>query len=162
VTIVGSRSAIEAADTLSRYASALRELGRGTPALQAAPLGEQLAHAVRILDELQSALAAPAAPNAERLRFLLFAVTADDLEMIQLALARSGELAGSPSSPSQRLGLMALDFLSTNNFSIADEEQRLRFLQKFETLLGYKLIILEPTTYEVRYGIEALERMAAL
>jgi hypothetical protein len=138
----------------------MRELERITPALQAAHLSEQLAHAISTIDELRSALAAPADPEAERLHFLLFAVTADDREMIQLALARSGELAGAPTSLSQRLGLMALDFLATNNFSIADEEQRLKFLQKFEVLLGYKLVILDPTTYEVRYGMGTVEKAA--
>ena len=88
-----------------------------------------------------------------------FALYPDQLESVELALKRAAELSNS-SKRSHNLSLICLDFLSTNNFSIADEAQRLKFIVKFEKLLGFKLIVVDPVAEEVVYGIKTLEKMA--
>lgn len=83
----------------------------------------------------------------------------DQIETYELAIKRSMEL-----SRSQKIGnnlsLICLDFLATNDFKFDNEEQRLRFLAKFENLMGYKLVIIDPEAGEVVYGIKTLETHA--
>lgn len=88
-----------------------------------------------------------------------FALYPEQLESVELAIKRAAELSNS-SKRSHNLSLVCLDFLATNNFSIADEEQRLKFLVKFEKLLGYKLIIVDDEAEEVVYGINTLAQLA--
>ena len=84
----------------------------------------------------------------------------DQLATVEQALQRSAQLSNSDKR-SHNLSLICLDFLATNDFAKADETQRLRFLQKFEKLLGYKLIIVDPEADEVVYGIETLTKLAS-
>ncbi len=88
-----------------------------------------------------------------------FSLAPDQLETVELALRRASELSNSDKR-GHNLSLIALDFLATNTFTVADEEQRLRFLQKFERLLGFKLIVVDPVAEEVLYGISTLEKLA--
>lgn len=83
----------------------------------------------------------------------------DQLATVEQALQRSAQLSNSDKR-SHNLSLICLDFLATNDFAKADETQRLRFLQKFEKLLGYKLIIVDPEADEVVYGIDTLTKLA--
>lgn len=88
-----------------------------------------------------------------------FSLYPDQLESVELAIKRAQELSNS-SKRSHNLSLICLDFLATNNFSIADEAQRLKFLVKFEKLLGFKFIVVDPVAEEVVYGIKTLEKLA--
>lgn len=163
MTAMKSMSDIEVADTLKRYASALFELGRGTPVLSRAPNGSMLAEVLGGIDKLRSRLISAADSAGERLHFLVLALLPEHMETVQLALGRAAELARGGSSVSSRLSLICLDFLSTNDFRFANEQERLRFLAKYEKLTGYKLIIIDPGAGdggEVVYGIETLERLA--
>lgn len=88
----------------------------------------------------------------------------DQIETVNLALKRASELSNSDKK-GNNLSLICLDFLSTNDFKFADENQRLRFLAKFEKLTGLKLIIVDPSggdhgEGEVVYGIKTLEKLA--
>jgi hypothetical protein len=88
----------------------------------------------------------------------------DQIETVNLAMKRSAELSNSDKK-GQNLSLICLDFLATNDFKFADENQRLRFLAKYEKLTGYKLIIIDPEAGddgegEVVYGIKTLEKLA--
>ena len=88
----------------------------------------------------------------------------DQIETVNLAIKRASELSNSDKK-GHNLSLICLDFLSTNDFKFADENQRLRFLAKFEKLMGYKFIIIDPNggdsgEGEVVYGIKTLEKLA--
>lgn len=83
----------------------------------------------------------------------------DQMATVEQALQRSAQLSNSDKR-SHNLSLICLDFLATNDFAKADEAQRLRFLQKFEKLLGFKLIIVDPSADEVVYGIDTLTKLA--
>lgn len=83
----------------------------------------------------------------------------DQIETVNLAMRRSIELSNSD-KVGHNLSLICLDFLATNDFRFDDEDQKLRFLAKFERLLGYKLVVVDPVASEVLYGISTLEKLA--
>jgi hypothetical protein len=83
----------------------------------------------------------------------------DQIETVNLAMRRSGELSGSDKI-GHNLSLICLDFLATNDFRFESEEQKLRFLAKFEKLMGYKLVVIDPITRDVVFGIHTLEKIA--
>jgi hypothetical protein len=83
----------------------------------------------------------------------------DQIETVGLAMKRSMELSGSE-KVGNNISLICLDFLATNDFRFESEEQKLRFLAKFERLMGYKLIVADPVTGEVLYGLSTLQKMA--
>ena len=88
-----------------------------------------------------------------------FAFLPDQLETVKLALKRASELSNSVSG-GQNLALICLDYLATNDFTKASEEQRLRYVAKLEKLMGYKLIVVDPKTKDVLYGLGTLEKVA--
>jgi hypothetical protein len=88
-----------------------------------------------------------------------FAFLPDQLETVKQALKRASELSNSVSG-GQNLALICLDYLATNDFLKASEEQRLRYVAKLEKLMGYKLIVVDPKTKDVLYGLGTLEKVA--
>lgn len=83
------------------------------------------------------------------------------LQNVDAALERAKQLSKSDSL-NQNLSLICLDFLATNEFRLAnDPKAALRLLAKFEKLLGKKIVVVNPATREIEYGIEALELVAA-
>lgn len=117
-----------------------------------------------LAEEEAEAEAAPATKerdwdNPEHFTSKTFTFTADSLETVKQALARAGELTNSKSG-GHNLSLICLDFLSTNDFAKASEEQRLRYVAKLEKLLGYKFVIVDPHTKEVLFGLSTLEKVA--
>ena len=95
----------------------------------------------------------------EQLFSKTFAFYPDQLETVKAALKRAGELTDKPSQ-GHNLSLICLDFLSNNDFTKASEEQKLRYIAKLEKLIGYKLVVVEPKTKEVLYGLATLEKVA--
>jgi len=83
----------------------------------------------------------------------------DQLETVKLALKRAEELSGSE-RPGHNLSLMCLDFLANNDFTKASEEQKLRYVAKLEKLIGYRFIIVDPSSTDVLYGLATLEKVA--
>ena len=83
----------------------------------------------------------------------------DQIETVNLAMRRSIELSGSD-KVGHNLSLICLDFLATNDFRFDNEDQKLRFLAKFERLLGYKIIVADPVTSDILYGVGTLEKLA--
>lgn len=83
----------------------------------------------------------------------------DQIETVNLALKRSAELSNSDKL-GNNLSLICLDFISTNDFGFKDDQQRLRFLAKFEKLMGYKLVVVDPIAREVVFGLETLRILA--
>lgn len=94
--------------------------------------------------------------STKRVTFDLFG---DQIETYNLALQRSMELSNSD-KVGHNVSLICLDFLATNDFKFANEEQKIRFLAKYEKLLGVKLVIIDPEANEVVYGLKTLEKMA--
>lgn len=94
--------------------------------------------------------------SVKRVSFDLYG---DQIETYNLAIQRSMELSNSD-KVGHNVSLVCLDFLATNDFKFANEEQRLRFLAKFEKLMGYKLVIIDPEAGEVVYGLKSLEKLA--
>lgn len=88
-----------------------------------------------------------------------FAFLPDQLETVKQALKRASELSNSLSG-GQNLALICLDYLATNDFMKASEEQRLRYVAKLEKLMGLKLIVVDPKTKDVLYGLGTLEKVA--
>lgn len=98
-------------------------------------------------------------PQVEKLYPTTFAFYEGQKKNVELALARCAELSKS-SVKSNNLDLICTEFLATNNFSHIDDLQKVRYLAKFEMLFGLKLVVVDPETNQVIYGIEALERLA--
>jgi hypothetical protein len=109
--------------------------------------------------------AAPPAPkeldwdHPEHFKSKVFAFTADQLESVHNALDRAKELTNSKSN-GHNLSLICLDYVATNDFTKASEEQRLRYVAKMEKLLGYKFIVVDPKTKEILFGIGTLEKVS--
>jgi len=83
----------------------------------------------------------------------------EQLETVRLAIDRAKELSGS-SRPGHNFSLICLDFLANNDFTKASEEQKLRYVAKLEKLIGYKFIVVDPTSTDVLYGLATLEKVA--
>jgi hypothetical protein len=88
-----------------------------------------------------------------------FAFLPDQLETVKQALKRASEISNSMSG-GQNLALICLDYLATNDFTKASEEQRLRYVAKLEKLMGYKLIVVDPKTKDILFGLGTLEKVA--
>ncbi len=59
------------------------------------------------------------------------------------------------------LDLICTDFLATNDFRRADDpETHLRFLAKFERLMGRRLVVIDPKRWVIEYGMDALQQVA--
>jgi hypothetical protein len=119
-------------------------------------------------DELEEEEAEESAPPAQKeydwdhpdyFTSKSFAFLPDQLETVKQALKRASELSNSPSG-GVNLALICLDYLATNDFMKASEEQRLRYVAKLEKLLSYKLIVVDPKTKDVLYGLGTLEKVA--
>lgn len=83
----------------------------------------------------------------------------DQIETVNTALKRSMALSNSDKI-GHNLSLICLDFVMTNDFGFESEDQSLRFLAKFEKLLGKKLIVIDPDINDVVYGFGALEKFS--
>lgn len=119
-------------------------------------------------DEKEAEAAQMAAPpaskeldwdNPDHFKSKVFTFTASQLETVNTALARAKELTNSQAG-GHNLSLVCLDFISTNDFTRASEEQKLRYVSKMEKLLGYKFIVVDPATTDVVFGLSTLERVA--
>jgi hypothetical protein len=88
-----------------------------------------------------------------------FVFLPDQIETVKLAIKRAAELSNK-SSPGHNLSLICLDYIATNDFTKASEEQRLRYIAKLEKLMGYKLIVVDPKTKDIVFGLGTLEKVA--
>ena len=89
-----------------------------------------------------------------------FYLAPEQLKNVEAALDRAKQLSHSKSI-NHNLDLICMDFLATNEFRLKDDpKMALRFLVKFEKLTGKRLIIIDPVTKQIEYGIEALEMIA--
>lgn len=149
-------------DVLQHYARGLVELSRRSRELHDPRLAVLLEEAITALDRARAGLHSPGGePDDDPLEFVVFALAREARVLVEAALVRASELAGSASSRSSCLGLVALDFVGTNDFRFADAEQRRRFFQKYERLMSVKIIVVDSTVGEVIYGIDTLAKLAS-
>lgn len=75
------------------------------------------------------------------------------------ALTRAMELSNSK-KPAHNITLICMDFLANNDFRLAnDADMQLRYIAKLEALLGKKLVLVDPVTKQVEYGMESLQML---
>jgi hypothetical protein len=98
--------------------------------------------------------------DISRFKWKQFHLTPEQRENVNMALGRAKELANS-TKDGHCLDLICTDFLATNDFRKADDpETRLRFLAKYERLMGRRIVVIDPETWVIEYGIDALQRVA--
>jgi len=91
---------------------------------------------------------------------LSFPVFPGQRQTIKDALVRAQQVTGSKIR-GHNLEMICTDYLATNDFRLADDpKSALRYLAKIEKLTRKKLIIVDPETLDVEYGIGVLEDMA--
>lgn len=95
--------------------------------------------------------------SGDDLRPLRFSVYPEQREIIEKALERAEQLSNSDIK-SNNLYLICMDFLATNDFEKASAKQKLRYIAKLETLLGFKLVAFDGD--DVVYGITTLQKVA--
>jgi hypothetical protein len=95
-------------------------------------------------------------PPAEVKSYTTFALFEEQQKVVDAALTRASELSGSE-KPGHNLTLICTDFLATNDFLTGDQKQKLLYLAKLERLLGVRLVVGDPKTSRVTYGIDNLE-----
>jgi len=99
-------------------------------------------------------------PDMDRFKQVGFMLTPEQKANVELALERAEQLANS-SKPGHLLDLICTDFLATNDFRKKDDPLRhLKFLAKFEPLMGKRLVVIDATNWVIEYGMEALSRVA--
>jgi hypothetical protein len=98
--------------------------------------------------------------DIDRFKWKNFHLTPEQRENVRMAIERAKEMASS-TKEGHCLDLICTDFLATNDFRKADDpETPLRFLVKFERLMGRRIVIVDPETWTIEYGIDALQRVA--
>ena len=73
-------------------------------------------------------------------------------------MKRAAQLSGS-AKDGHNLTQICLDFLATNDFGTSSGDAKLRYLAKIETLLGLRLIVVNPDGTQVIFGGETLNRL---
>lgn len=96
--------------------------------------------------------------DADRFKMIHFNLTPEQKANVELAIERAKQMAESE-RPGHCLDLICTDFLATNDFRRADDpDTPLRFLAKFERLLGKRLVVIDPKNWVIEYGLDALEK----
>jgi hypothetical protein len=99
--------------------------------------------------------------DINRFKWKQFHLTPEQRENVNMALDRAKELASS-TKDGHCLDLICTDFLATNDFRKSDDpEMPLRFLAKFERLMGKRIVVVDPESWTIEYGIDALQRVAS-
>lgn len=93
------------------------------------------------------------------LRSKTFQLHEEQFEIVDAAEKRASQIAHSEKA-GHLLTLICMDFLATNDFHAGDKADKMKFLAKYESILGYKLVAVDPTDGEVVYGISTLEGLA--
>jgi hypothetical protein len=89
------------------------------------------------------------------------ALTETMWQNVSAAIDRASELIGA--DPEKGIGpkfdLICSDFLATNSFMANGRENIAYFMQKFERLLGVKLIAIDVREKQILWGQEAVEEI---
>lgn len=99
-------------------------------------------------------------PEGERTKSMAFNLFPEQLDNVTLALKRASELSNSDKK-GHNFDLICTDFLATNDFRMEnDPEAQLRLLAKYERLLHKRLVVVDPASKRIVYGLDALELVA--
>jgi len=122
---------------------------------------EELAKAVGTLgDDEEEWHGADPPDDLDRFKTIKFWLTPEQKANVEMAIERAKRLAES-TKPGHCLDLICTDFLSTNDFGKrGDQNSHLRILAKFERLLSKRLVVIDPKTWVIEYGMDALSRAA--
>lgn len=102
----------------------------------------------------------PAVPSAtDKPQFKHFRLFDDQVKIVDAALNRAAQVAESDKT-GHLLTLICTDFLATNDFLAGGTENFMKFMIKYEELLGLKLVAIDPKVNEVVFGLSALEALA--
>lgn len=98
--------------------------------------------------------------DIDRFKQLKFKLTPEQKANVEMALQRAKQLAES-TKKGHCLDMICTDFLATNDFLRPDDpETSLRYLAKFERLMGKRLVVVDPRTWSIEYGMDALAKAA--
>lgn len=87
-----------------------------------------------------------------------FMLYAEQKMNVSQALARAKELSGSDIK-SYNLDLICMDFLATNDFTKSSSDQKARYLAKMESILGLKIVAIDPSSRDLVYGHKNLAEL---
>jgi len=122
--------------------------------------GAEFSSAIAVPPTVEALIPMPGVPIPERIINESFGFYEEQHKVVKQALIKAGELSGS-TKKSNNMSLICADFLASNDFSTANEEQRLKFVAKLEQLLGYKFVVANADDYSIAYGIDNLRKIAA-
>lgn len=118
------------------------------------------AAAVGDLDDDEEWQGAEPPEDIDRFKQLKFKLTPEQKANVEMALQRARQLAES-AKKGHCLDMICTDFLATNDFLRPDDpETYLRYLAKFERLMGKRFVVVDPKTWSIEYGMEALAKAA--
>jgi hypothetical protein len=107
----------------------------------------------------------PPVPEPESFQWMHFKLDPEQYTLVHAAFERAAELTeqGTPGydKRSRNLELICHDFLGGHTFEHSNLKNKLAFLVRMESLLGFRLIILDADAKELLYGIKALECLIA-
>ena len=98
-------------------------------------------------------------PVEAKVNFERFALVDEQNENVQKALDAAHKLSGSDVK-SNNLDLICTDFLANNEFSASEDQNRMVYLRKTESLLGVKIIAIDSLSNELVFGAETLDQLA--
>jgi hypothetical protein len=93
-----------------------------------------------------------------------FRLAPEQFDNVDLALTRAKEMTQSERA-GHNLDMICTDFLATNQFrspGVAVSDMYLTFLAKFERSFGKWIVVVDPKSHQIEYGIEALKRVAGV
>ena len=94
-------------------------------------------------------------------RYLTVKLSDSMYQNVLLAIQRAGELIGSDEDKAigHKIDLICSDFLATNSFMSSGRENMVFFFQKFESLLGIKLIAVDTKEKRIIWGSELIDQL---
>jgi hypothetical protein len=99
-------------------------------------------------------------PDAEKFVHKHFPLSLSQAEVVNGALEKASVIAKSDSN-SHLLTMICMDFVATT-VTGNDDDATIRYLAQLEDKLGYKLVIVDPRTNEVVFGIKTLQKVAGV
>ena len=93
-----------------------------------------------------------------------FRLAPEQFDNVDLALTRANELTQTGKS-GHNLDMICTDFLSTNQFrspGVAVSDMYLTYLVKFERIFGKWIVVVDPKSHQIEYGIDALKKVAGV
>jgi hypothetical protein len=104
----------------------------------------------------------PPPETYEKLSRRSYLLYPDQVEIVDAAIKRAGELGNSKAVVSSLLTMICTDFLATNDFGKNTRVSTLKFLHKYERLFGLRIAVFDPITHDIIYGQQTIEDYAGV